>query len=87
MLVIVDGTTLTVEVTGRGVKFRLEDVLEIDVEVDDEVFDAAEEEVRADVVVVPLEETVVEAVSVVRVRVGSEVKDEVCVASKSNPGL
>jgi len=60
--VIVDATTLTVGVPGRGVRFRFEDVLEVDVKVDEE-FIAVEEEVEEDVrEAVPLEETEIAAV-------------------------
>jgi hypothetical protein len=83
VLVIVDATTLTVGVTGRGVKFKVEDVLEVDVEVDEEVFvaveDAAEEE---DIVEVRLEATMIEIMSVGAVE--AEVETEVTLEECSN---
>jgi len=64
VLVIVDATTSRVGIAARGVKFILWDVLEVDVEVDDEVFVAVEEEVGEDVADVAEEAVEVEAAPV-----------------------
>jgi hypothetical protein len=75
VLVIVAAILLIVEVTRRGVKCEVEDVLEADVEVDDEVFVAVEDVVGEDVVELLLEEAVVVAMAVEVV--SAEVKDKV----------